>query len=46
MYSAIAGPSYFSLKKNVPYVWSKTCDDSFQQLKDSEVNSSALSFPR
>ena len=47
-YSAIASPlyMYYLLKKNVPYVWSKTCDDSFQQLKDSLVNSSALLFPR
>ena len=26
--------------------WSKICEDSFQQLKDSLVNSSALAFPR
>ena len=47
-YSALASPlyMYYLLKKNVPYVWSKTCDDSFQQLKDSLVNSSALLFPR
>ena len=45
-YSAIASPLFYLLKKNVSYVWSKACDDSFQQLKDSLVNSSALAFPR
>lgn len=45
-YSAIASPLYYLLKKNGSFQWTQSCADSFQQLKDSLVNSSALAFPR
>lgn len=45
-YSVIANPLYYLLKKKVPFQWTLLCEDSFQRLKDSLVNSSALAFPR
>ncbi len=44
-YSAIASPLYYLLKKNVLYQWTTECDESFQKLKDTIVQSEALAFP-
>ena len=45
-FSVISFPLAMLLKKGTKFVWSKECDDAFEALKVSLLDSPALSYPR
>ncbi len=44
-YSELVEPLINLTRKNVPFTWSKLCEDSFKQLKDSFSQIPYLSYP-
>ena len=44
-FSKIANPLFQLLKKDVPFVWDKNCQSSFEDLKEKLLNYPILRFP-
>ena len=44
-FATLAAPLYHLLNKNIKFEWSKSCERSFQLLKDAMVKAPILGFP-
>lgn len=44
-YSKIARPLYDLCKKDIPFIWSSACEDSFLELKKALITAPILAFP-
>lgn len=44
-FARVAGPLNALTKKEVPFIWTKTCQDAFHELKRLLTNAPLLVFP-
>ena len=44
-FSQVAAPLYALMKKDAPYQWNSSCQDTFEQLKQKLIQAPVLAFP-
>ena len=44
-FSQVAAPLYALMKKDTPYQWNSSCQDTFEQLKQKIIQAPVLAFP-
>ena len=44
-FSSIASPLYSFMKKGIPFVWAKECQEAFEELKTKLVSEPVLALP-